>query len=564
MRHFNLIKGGFLLFFALLWQHAWLQPVQDGLPRITGKYAITGATVISAPGDTLEQALVLVDDGVISYVGREIDFNGDRYVVKADSMYVYAGFIDAFSHAGLKKEEREENRQRVQDPGNPTNEQAGIQPERTVLDLLDPGNKAIGDLRQAGFTLSHIAPEGRMLPGQGSLVLLAGEQADKMVLERDKSMVAQLRGARGAYPGTVIGVMAKFRELYRNAEKARLHQLAYGKGGGERPAYDRSLLAFLPVVEKKVPVFFRAADMKSVHRALALQKELGFNLVLTDVRQAWSAEDKIREAGADIVFSLDLPEDKSDKKKSEKKEEGDKAGQPSWSEMEKAKLEEKRSESLKRHLEEPGRLAKEGFRLSFSTADVKVKDIMPNLRRMVENGLPGEQVLASLTTYPADMFGISKWVGTVEKGKMANLVITDQPFLEEDAQARYVLVDGKLYAFEARKKKKANKEGDTGIAGTWSFIVEMPGGNETGIFEISEESDNYSGHILASGDDEETSLENIRYQEGSLSFEFPMEMEGNGITVRISVDIDGSTYSGNVSVGPMGVFPIEGSKRSPE
>lgn len=558
-------RGLLVLFFAFLfWQSASLQPVRKGLPQITDKYAVRGATVIQSPGDTLRDALILIDDGMIHYVGKDKEVDGAIYAVKADSMFVYAGFIDAFSHTGLKKQEQGNERERIDDPGNPTNEQAGIQPGRSVLDMVDPGSRAISDLRQLGFTISHVFPEGRMLPGQGSLLLLAGDQTDHMLFRQDISVYARFQGVRRAYPGTVIGVMAKFREIFRNAENALAHRRIFAEEEGiERPAYDRSLLAFLPVVSNEKPVYFEAPDLKSVHRALALQKELGFQLVLANVKQAWSADSKITDANARVVLSLDIPDEKEEKKQ-EKEVSEEETPEPGWSKNELDALKKKRSESLAKYLEEPARLARAGMQFSFSTDGVKAKEIMTNLRKMVKNGLDEGEVLAALTTHPAQLLGISKWAGTVETGKMANLVILDAPFLEEDAQVRYVFVDGDLYAYEAKKKKSASKKGDVArVNGAWTYTVDVPGDTRAGVFTINGEPGKFTG-VIATGNSEETDLENIEYADGTLNFEFSTEVEGTDVRIKVALEFDGDAYTGRMNVGPFGSFPMEGSRKSPE
>jgi imidazolonepropionase-like amidohydrolase len=569
------IRGGLILMMTLfLCEAAFLQPIKDGLPQITDKYAITGATVITAPGQKIENATILIEDGLIKYVGNSTRIDGDAYMVKADSMYIYAGFIDALSHAGLTKPKKGDQ-ERAVDPGNPTNERAGIQPENSIEELLSPKESSVSDLRKLGFTISHVVPEGRMLPGQGSIVLLSGKSADEMILKKDISTFSQLRGASGVYPGTVIGVMAKFRELYRNAENAAMHQKTFNLGGGvERPAYDRSTLALVPVIEKKQPIYFHANDLKSLHRVLALQKELGFKLVASDVKQSWGIENKLNDANASVIVSLDLPEvkdaaKKKDEKKDDEKEDED-PDEPTFLEKEKEMLEQRKAESATRHLQHAGSLAKSGFPISFSTMSVKSKDIFSNLRKMVENGLTEDQALAGLTTNPASLLGISDYTGSVSNGKMANLVIMNKPFLDEKAQVRYVFVDGDMYEFEVKEeKKKEKKDGDepvgdaASIAGTWSFSVETPGGNQTGYFKLEESDDGWSGVIGSDGDDDEDELSNISFDEGKLTFNFVTDMDGNAITIEVDLDVDGTDYEGEVSVGPMGAFPITGSKRSP-
>src|SRR5690606_2035971 len=159
------------------------------------------------PGRKLEKATVIVDDGLITAVGQGIAVPGDAVVIKGDSLFVYAGFIDGLSHAGVP-EPKEERRERPADPGNPTPEYARITPERDVRDVIKPDDKSIEELRALGFTAAHVVPYGRMLPGSGAVILLSGDKTDRMILGSQSSMYSTLHGAPRAYPATVIAVMA--------------------------------------------------------------------------------------------------------------------------------------------------------------------------------------------------------------------------------------------------------------------------------------------------------------------------------------------------------------------
>ena len=84
---------------------------------------------------------------------------------------------------------------------------AGIEPNLSVRDKLDPEHGSIEALRNQGFTAAHAVPRGRMLPGGGAVVLLHGDSADDMILAADVSMFAQFQGGRGVYPGTPMAKM---------------------------------------------------------------------------------------------------------------------------------------------------------------------------------------------------------------------------------------------------------------------------------------------------------------------------------------------------------------------
>ena len=287
---------------------SWTTPAvfaqEAALPPVTKTYVIQNVNIVTSPGEMIERGAVVVKDGLIRAVGEEVDVPYDAKVIGADSMYLYAGFIDGLSHAGVKEEEsnnegdngnRRRRRPDVDDPGAPPPAMAGIQPGRSVSELLDPSDRDLSALRELGFTAAHIVPEDGMLPGAGALVLLAGEQADAMVLRENTSLFSTLDGARGVYPATIMGVMSKWRELFRRARQRQAHAVLYAKdpSGLARPPHDPVLDAFQPVLEGRRPVFFLSEDVKNIHRIYTLQEELEFPLVLAGVKAGWHVADKI-------------------------------------------------------------------------------------------------------------------------------------------------------------------------------------------------------------------------------------------------------------------------------
>ncbi|MBK6950194.1 MAG: hypothetical protein IPH16_20825 [Haliscomenobacter sp.] len=280
-------------------------------------------------------ATVIIRDGLIHAVGTNLAIPADAKVIAADSMFVYAGFIDGLSYAGIPQSRQPaapgqagppqpgQQAQRPANAANPTNEQAGIQPEIKARDVLSPQEKSLEDLRKLGFTAAHVVPQGRMLPGSGALFLLNGNTADEMLIKDNTSLFATFNGARGVYPSTVIGVMSKFRELYKQAEQAKMQEamFAANPAGMAKPANNKSLQAFYPVLDKKQSVYFAVDDIRSIHRAMTLQQELGFPIVMAGLKQGWYVVDMIKSKNIPVLLSVDLPKAKETPKAGEKKKE---------------------------------------------------------------------------------------------------------------------------------------------------------------------------------------------------------------------------------------------------
>lgn len=567
-----------LVIFALLVfpSLGWAQTNSSDLKPVTRTYALTGATVVTQPGKVMEKTTIVIKDGLIQAIGKNVKIPFDAEIVKADSMYIYAGFIEGLSHTGIPKAEPAQgrggggNRQQgpqVKDPGSPPNDLAGITPERLLTTVFDAKEKSIAGMRALGFTAAHVVPEGQMLPGQAALMMLHGDNAGQMVLKDESALFAQLTGARRMYPATVIAVIAKWREMYKQAELAKAHEKTYAASskGMTRPNYDPVLQAFYPIIDKTQSVFFKASDVKSAYRVLSLQKEFGFNLVLAELKQGWHMADELSKKNIPVLISMDLPsakeKGKKDKKSKGKEEKAEKKNDPF--KAEKAALEKRRDEELKKHLTQAATLEKAGVLFGFSTLDVKSKDVRGNLRKMIENGLSENAALAALTTIPAKMLGVSDALGSVEQGKIANLVITDKPYFEEKSNVRYVFVDGHKYEYEVKKPaKKGDPNAKAKVAGKWSYNFEAMGQNMEGILELVDNGGDISGTITNEAMGSNSKIESADLEGNTLSFSIDIDGGGQTVTVEYSLVFDGDSLEGTVSAGQFGTFDMEGERIS--
>ncbi len=537
------------------------------LKPVTRTYAITNVNVIQAPGKKIDMATVLIKDGLIVSMGKSISIPADAIVIKADSMYLYAGFIDGLSRTGVARPKEDASRDRVKDPGNPTPERAGITPQNDVRYALNPADKSIEDLRNIGFTVAQVAPYGNLLPGQSSIVLLSGKSIDQMVLVSNASLYSELSGANNVYPNTIMAVMAKWRELYRQAVQAKSYQNLYASNRNrlERPATDRVLEAFYPVIDQKIPVVFKAEKMLETHRILNLKNDLGFALTLGEVKEGWPMINKIKASGAKVFLSLDLPEEvKKDDKKAPKKSDTTKTKEPakpkSAMDLEKETLEKRKAEAIANYTSQATAFAKAGVPFGFSTLTAKPKDIPANLRRMIGAGLSEDAALAALTTTPAQLLGLSDRLGTVEPGKMANLVISDKSYFHEKAKVRYVFVDGTMYKMDVKEEKKSDPNAKVEIEGSWSTVTQTPQGNTDGKVTFKKDGSGYKGTVSGGRLPSPIDMTSVSLEGNKLSYSYALSFGGNSIKVDVDVTVDGDSFKGSASIGPRGSFSIEGTK----
>lgn len=554
----------FMVMVALGWpallqaQQFQQQPQEEKeLSPVSRTYAVTNATVFQAPGRKLDRATVVMKDGLITAVGKGVAIPPEAIIIKGDSLYIYAGFIDGLSRAGVSKPKEEANRERPKDPGNPTPELAGITPQNDVRTFLNPSDKSAEDLRALGFTAAQVVPYGNMLPGSGAIIQLTGKTSDAMVLAGKSALFSELTGAPRVYPSTILAVMSKWRELYRQAVQNKNYETMYAanRAGLSRPASDRILEAFYPVIDKRIPVLFEADKYLETQRVMTLQSELGFSLVLGDVKEGWDAIARIKSSGVKVFLSLDLPEDKKDDKGKDKKEE---AG--TLTPAEKEALEKRKAEFLALYTGQAATFQKAGVTFGFSSLSAKTSDIRANLRRMIKAGLTEDQALAALTTSPAQLLGLSDRLGTVDNGKIASLVLSDKPYFNEKARVRYVFVDGIMYKYDVKETPKADAGAKAEIIGTWSVTTETPQGKSEETVTFKKDGSNYSGSITGGRLAQAVTLEKVELNGNALRYSYTVQVGGQSFKVDVDATVDGNSYKGSATVGQYGSFSVEGKK----
>ncbi len=556
---------------------------QEALSPITKTIAIKDVHIVQKPGQIIELGTLIIKNGLIQAVGKGTPIPANAKILEADSMYVYAGFIDGISHTGIskpevKKEGNNSRGRREKDAANPSYKKAGIQPHLQVRDLLNPKDKSITDMRKLGYTAAHVVPRGKMLPGGGSLLLLNGTTPDDFIYSDNTALYAQLEGAGNVYPATLIAVMSKFRELYTQANQAKANEKSYQLNpiGRNRPSKDRILQAFYPVIDKSQSVFFKAPAVKDIHRVFTLQKELNFPLVLVGVKQGWHLADKIKKTGTPVLLSLDLPKDPAKKAKAkkgkdkdedkieEKKEASTKKEKVAANKKEKAltPFQVKQQAALKQYNAQAAFFQDKNIPFGFTSIDTKVASIRPNLRKMIANGLTEETALAALTTIPAKQLGVSKTMGTLEKGKLANLVISDKPYFEEKSNVRFVIIEGKVFEYEVKKKKKSSSSETANVVGTWNYEISIPGNSASGVLVLKNNDGNITGTITNEMADGVEDIQEATLDGNELTFFVPVDDTGS-TKASLTLTIEEDSIEGSITIPEMGSFDVEG-ERVPE
>lgn len=542
-------------------------PLDPGVRPVTRTFTITNARVVPEPGRVLERATVVVRDGLIEAVGADVAVPFDAEIIEGDSLTVYAGFIDGLGHAAIPEPdgEAEDDREAARDPGNPPRDRAGIQPDRDARTLLKADEGSVEALREIGFTAAHTVPHEGMLPGQGTVILLAGETPDALVLRGGASLFAQFDPASGVYPATPMGVMAVLRQYVRDAARLRESEQLYAENpaGLGRPIANPALTALEASVRGERPVFFFVDDVLEAHRALSIAEELGLGLVLGGLRESSMLTDKLRATGVPVLASLDLPEADTTA--------ADSVAAPVSGEIfiterrtrtyadvddEVAALKAKRREAIGLYERNAAILHEAGIPFGFATLGAEPGDIRENLRRIVAAGLSEDDALAALTTTPAALLGLDRSMGTIEPGKMANLVVTKGSYFDEDAPVRLVVVNGER--FEIEEEDGFDPDAEVVVAGTWEVRVVVEEETQTGTMTITEDDDQLGGTLTFSG--ETYSMEDVALEGNRLSFRVRETPFG---TVEVSGLVTGDTYEAEAS-GPSAPPLTLSATRRPE
>ncbi len=543
-------------------------PADTPLRSVTRAAALVNARVVVAPGRVLERATVLIRDGRIEAVGRDLRVPADADVLVADSFTVYAGFVDALGIEGVPKPPERERF--TGNRGDPPRERAGVTPERDVRETFDPTDGRVAALRALGFTAAHVAPRDGLLSGTGSVVLLRppgrGEVARDVILTGPVSLVARLETASGVYPTTPMGVAAVFREAFENARRRGAQADGIARGG-QRPRYDAALDALTPVVAGDRRLVLFAEEPLDAFRALGLARDVQVSPILAGLADAAPVASRLREARAVVFAPLALPDTVANDSLSRTITLPPSSGVSSVEyrrvrsfrdlPSDRGALVAERRAAVRRREASPAALAAAGVPFAFATLGAEPAKILPGLRRMVAAGLAPDAALEALTTAPARILGLSDDLGTVERGRYANLVVVRGDLFADSAAVRYVYVEGVRTENSAKPPRRpaSGDSSDVEILGSWTLTVTTPGGDQQGAFTITGAPGSYAGSTTMEGGT--YPLENVTLDESTLSFRFTAADFG---TIEVSGTVSGLSFSGTAAVGPLGTFPATATR----
>lgn len=392
-------------------------------------YAIRGARVVTGKGPALERATVIIRDGLIADVGVQPAVPADAWVIEAEGLSVYPGLMDALSSFGLLEGSSPAQR-RGEAPGATEAARSEDVPVNSAwvraADQLNPSDRRIEAARNAGFTTAATFPTRGILCGQGAVIALAGDKAGEMVISPSAGLYVSLATRRGSgFPASLMGAIAYVRQTFLDADHYEQARTIYSKNpaGLKRPEYDRALEAVLASPRVLLP----ASTAVEIARMLRLAAEIRRTPVIYGGHEAWRSAELLRESGVPVIVSLKWPE-------------RDREADPDIEES--LRILEMREKAPST----PAALAKAGVRFAFSSGGLTSRrDFVRAVRRALNAGLSEEHAVQALTLHAAEIYGLSDRLGTIEPGKIANLVVCSGDLFQEKTEIKHVFVDGKKY-----------------------------------------------------------------------------------------------------------------------
>jgi imidazolonepropionase-like amidohydrolase len=397
-------------------------------------YVIRNARVVTVSGAEVENGTVVISGGRISAVGANVSAPAGAQEIDARGLVVYPGMIDLGTNMGLAE---------VPSVGATmdTQELGEMNPNVAAIWAVNPSSSHIAVTRVEGVTSVLSMPSGGTISGQAAFINLAGTSPREMAVSPTAALIVDFPRVGGGGGGFAAFLLAQqgitqdaltqrdrrveeLRRLLRDAEAYGRAQDAYAKDPKSvpRPPTNLRLAALVPYVRGERPVIFRAERERDIRAAVRFADEMKLKPVIIGGSEAWKAAQFLKERNVPVILDsvLNLPLREDDP-----------------------------YDSL---YENAAKLQAAGVRFCISTGDsgAHVRDLPFHAGMAAAYGLPRDEALKAVTLYPAQILGVADRVGSVEQGKIANLVVADGDLLEARTHIRYLFIAGRQIPLVSR------------------------------------------------------------------------------------------------------------------
>jgi len=406
---------------------------QQGVLPPRGTIAIRNARIVTVSGPEIENGTVVIRDGKIEAVGANVSVPAGAQTIDGRGLSVYPGMIDAGTNMGLVE---------VPQGANGTvdlSEVGDLNPNAKAIIAVNPHSAHVAVTRVEGITNTLTAPTGGLISGQAALINLLGTAPKEMAVVPQAALVINYPrvgfsggGFGGGFqqPANLADTLSanerqveQIRKMLRDAEAYGRAQDAYAKDKSlPRPDRNVVLEPLVPYVRGEQPVIFRADREAEIRGALRFAEEMKLKPIILGGDDAWKVASLLKEKNVSVIltgiFSLPGREDDA-------------------------------YDSL---YENPAKLQQAGVRFCISTGDAgpEVRNLAQYAGMAAAFGLSKADAVKSVTLYPAQILNVADRLGSIEVGKIANLVVTDGDLLEIRTRIRFLLIDGRPVVLTSR------------------------------------------------------------------------------------------------------------------
>ncbi len=394
----------------------------------TAVYAIRNAKIVTVTGATIDKGTVLIRDGKIAEIGANVRIPGEAKVIDATGLSVYPGLINSNTILGL-------NEVGQGAPGTvDTTELGDFNANMKALTAVNPHSEHIPVARMNGVTTVLTCPQGGLISGQCALINVDGWTPQQMAVKAAAAMAINYPtlgggGGRGGgfggggFGGGVSEAQRQQRDRQVEALKKKIEDAQAYLKAKEAAAADKSLPArpidlgleaLIPVIKGDVPVRITANKANDIKAAVEFATQYKLKLIINGGDEAIKVAALLKEKNVPVILGpvIDLPD------------------------------------SEDAHYDQayarPAELYKVGVKFALSNNDIQHLRLLPyHAGTAAAFGLPKEEALKAITIYPAQIFGVDKFVGSIEVGKAATLIVTDGDPLEYRTKLKYMFINGK-------------------------------------------------------------------------------------------------------------------------
>lgn len=379
-------------------------------------FLLRNVTVHTVKNGDIPNGAIYVRDGKIAGVGASLKAPGVR-VIDGKSMHVYPGIIDSGAELGMMEVGS------VKETSD-TTELGDFNPQLRTAIAINPSSEHIPVARANGITSYLALPLGGIISGQASLMNLNGWTGEEMEVKRSAAMhlnFPALQTTRATIDGTRTTPYSEAKRTYDQQmqrlseffEQARRYEKAKA---AKQPDFSIDLRyeAMLPVLEGKLPVMITAVRERTIREAIAFADKQKIRIVLANVREPGKSLGDIKSRNIPVILgpTLELPLNEDD--------------------------------GYDAPFTLPGELHKAGIKIAFATfGSSAVRNLPYQVANAVSFGLPYAEAIKSLTLNPAEIWGVSDRLGSIEEGKVADLMLVDGDPLETKTQVRQLFIRGK-------------------------------------------------------------------------------------------------------------------------